>query len=105
MKRSAKIFVTILAVAALLLYAFYSLTGFSVQPPKNFPPNGVTVWFFRRGTGMPFLSSPDSQIRKAEGSPSGTLVPLVPLENRVLARFAFNHDWYLKSTGGVEFLK
>jgi hypothetical protein len=104
-KRGSRVLPGILAAAALLLYAFFSLTGFSVQPPKNSPPFGATVWFYRRGTRLPFLSSPDSQLRKAEETSSGALVPILPQADRVLARFSYNRALYLRTTGGVEFLK
>lgn len=100
-----RIVLIVFFVVILLVYAFYSLTGISVLPPKDFRPSGITVWFLRRGTTLPFLSSPDSQRRKADAAPSGTLVPLFPLENRIIARFPFNRSLYLRTTGGVEFLK
>ncbi len=105
MKRGTKTALIVLIVVLFLVYALYSLVGISVKPPKDSPPAGATILFLRRGTTLPFLSSPDSQKQKAQGAPSGTLVPLFPLENRVIARLPYNRSLYLRTTGGVEFLK
>lgn len=104
-RRGLRVLVIVLVVLAIMGYAFYSLTGISVMPPKDYRPDGITLWFLRRGTTLPFLSSPDSQRQNADAAPTGTLVPLYPLPNRIIFTLPFNKALYLKTTGGVEFLK
>ena len=104
-RRGLRVFLIVLLVLAILGYAFYSLTGISVIPPKDYAPGGITLWFYRRGTTLPFLSSPDSQRQNADAAPTGALVPLYPLPNRILLRLPYDKTLYLRTTGGVEFLK
>jgi hypothetical protein len=98
------VLVVAIAVGA-LAFGLYSLTGLYVMPPKDSPPNGATVWFYRRGSGLPFLSSPDSRRRAREAARSPGLVALAPRQNWVIARLPFTRTVYLWATGGVEYLK
>ena len=67
----------VLVAAAALAFGLYSLTGLYVMPPKEAPPNGATIWYYRRGSGLRFLSSPDSRrrAREAAAAPSSSPSP------------------------------
>jgi len=95
----------VLAVLAIVAYCFFDLTGIAMLPPRQAPPDGMTVWYYRRGTKLPFLSSPDGQRMKAETSKADATVQLIPDAGRTLMKFAFNKDLYLRTTGGVELVK
>jgi hypothetical protein len=105
MAKKHKALWAVLIALALVIYSFYSLTGITVIPPRQLPPDGMTAWYYRRGTGLPFLSSPDGQRIKAESAARDATIRLLPDADRVLLRFPFNKDLYLRTTGGVEFVK
>ncbi len=104
-RRGPRAFLVVLVAAGALAFGLYSLTGLYVMPPKDSPPNGATIWFYRRGSGLPFLSSPDSRRRAREAARSPDLVALAPRRNWVLARLPFARGVYLWTTGGVEYLR
>jgi len=89
----------------LLVFALFTLTGIYVLPPKNAPPSGATVWYYRRGSGLPFLSSPDAQWEKIQASPGNPFIPLAPRSDWIIVRFPYSRALYLRTTGGVEFIK
>ena len=82
----------VLIAAAALAFGLYTLTGLYVMPPKDTPPNGATIWYYRRGSGLPFLSSPDSRRLAREAARSPELVALAPRQAWVIARFAFSRS-------------
>ncbi len=94
-----------LLAAGALAFGLYSLTGLYVMAPKDAPPAGATVWFYRRGSGLPFLSSPDSRRLAVQAARSPELVAVSPRQRWVIARFAFSRAVYLRTTGGVEPVK
>ena len=104
-RRGPRVLLTVIVAAVALAYALYSLTGLYVMAPKDSPPNGSTVWYYRRGSGLPFLSSPDSRRQARAAARSPELVALAPRTNWVIARFPFNRAVYLRTTGGVELLR
>jgi hypothetical protein len=104
-RRGPRAFLVVLVAAGALAFGLYSLTGLYVMPPKDSPPNGATIWFYRRGSGLPFLSSPDSRRRAREAARSPDLVALAPRRNWVIARLPFTRSVYLWTTGGVELLR
>lgn len=104
-RRGRRAVLAALIAAAALAYALYSLTGLYVMPPKDSPPAGSTVWYYRRGSGLPFLSSPDSRRRAREAARSPELVALAPRRDWVIARFPYSRAVYLRTTGGVELVK
>jgi len=104
-KRGAKKTLWVLFGIAFVAASVYNLTGIYVMPPKDSPPDGATLWYNRRGTGLPFLASPDSQLEKQRGAVNPAFMAIAPRENRVIARFAFNKPLYLRTTGNVEYLK
>ena len=104
-QRGLRTFLIVLIAAGALAFGLYSLTGLYVMPPKDSPPNGVTIWYYRRGSGLPFLSSPDSRRRARETARSPDLVALAPRRNWVIARLPFTRAVYLWTTAGVELLR
>lgn len=92
-----------LAVPAALAFGLYSLTGLYVMPPRDAPPRGATIWYYRRGSGLPFLSSPDSRRLARQGARSPELVALAPRQKWVIARFPFSEPVYIRTLGGVAF--
>ena len=88
-----------------LAFGLWSLTGLYLMPPKDSPPRGATVWFYRRGSGLPFLSSTDSRRAARQAAPSPELVALAPRQKWVIARLPFSLRVYLWTTGGVELVK
>ncbi|MBN2565298.1 MAG: hypothetical protein JXB46_06275 [Candidatus Eisenbacteria bacterium] len=89
--------------------ALFFLTGFYVIQPLGILPEGATIWFFRPGSGLPFVSSADGILLDAEGGVSllgrmvalGELVPHVT--KRQILRVGYSRWLYRRSTGGVEF--
>jgi hypothetical protein len=104
-RRGLRAFLIVLITAGALAFGLYSLTGLYVMPPKDSPPNGVTIWYYRRGSGLPFLSSPDSRRHARETARSPDLVALAPRRNWVITRLPFNRAVYLWTTAGVESLR
>jgi hypothetical protein len=104
-RRGPRAFLVVLIAAGALAFGLYSLTGLYLMPPKDSPPSGVTIWFYRRGSGLPFLSSPDSRRRAREAARSPDLVALAPRRNWVIARLPFTRSVFLWTTGGVELLR
>lgn len=95
----------VLSMLAVCAFFFFSMTGITVIPPRQAPPDGMTVWYYRRGTKLPFLSSPDGQRMKAETTKADASVQLIPDAGRILWKFPFQKDLYLRTTGGVELVK
>ena len=104
-RHGPRAFLIVVIAAGALTFGLYSLTGLYVMPPKDSPPNGATIWYYRRGSGLPFLSSPDSRRRAREAARSPELVALAPRRNWVIARLPFARAVYLWTSGGVEYLK
>jgi hypothetical protein len=104
-KRGAKATLWILFGLAFLAASTYSMIGIYVKAPKDAPPAGATLVYNRRGTGLPFLSSPDSQGEKRRGVVNPEFMTTGPRDDRVIFRLPFNKKLYLKTTGNVEFLK
>jgi hypothetical protein len=104
-QRGLRAFLIVLIAAGALAFGLYSLTGLYLMPPKDSPPNGATIWYYRRGSGLPFLSSPDSRRRAREAARSPDLVALAPRRSWVIARLPFTRAVYLWTTAGVESLR
>ncbi len=104
-KRGARTTLWILLGFGFVVASAYNLTGLYVMPPKDAPPDGVTLVYNRRATGLPFLASPDGQLERQRGAVNPDFVPIGPREHRIIARLPFNQALYLRTTGNVEFLK
>jgi hypothetical protein len=101
----------ILAVIFLLVemgLVFFFTTGFFVIQPTGALPKGTTVWYWRYGTGLPFISSADGfLVDMQEGvSLSGRRFVLVSLAELIaqlkIAFLPYSKTLYLISTGGRE---
>lgn len=91
--------------AGVVAFGLWSLTGLYLMPPKDSPPGGATIWFYRRGSGLPFLSSTDSRRAARQAARSPELVALAPRQVWVIARLPYSREVYLWTTGGVELVK
>ena len=105
-KRITVVAVAILAVAVL---SFFNLTGFYVVPPISKLPKGETIWFYRRGTGLPFISSADGlNLEHHNGvtiQTRGAMNALVAniIGKRVISKHSYSQGFYMKSTGNRDF--
>jgi hypothetical protein len=104
-KRAVKITIWVVLGLAFAGASAYTTLGLYVMPPKDQPPDGVTILYNRAGTFMPFVSSPDSRLERENMAVNKGLMPIAPRSERIIARFPFNKKLYLKTTGNVEFLK
>ena len=88
---------------------FYFTTGFFVIQPMGALPEGATVWYWRYGTGLPFISSADGLLVDKLGGVSllrrefvlATLVE--PITEVKIASLPYSKTLYLISTKGREF--
>jgi hypothetical protein len=88
---------------------FYFTTGFFVIQPIGALHDGATVWYWRYGTGLPFISSADGLlVDKQEGvsllGRGFVLAALAgPITQLKIACLPYSKTLYLISTGGREF--
>jgi hypothetical protein len=88
---------------------FYCTTGFFVIQPTGALPEGATVWYWRYGTGLPFISSADGFLVDKQGGLSLLdrqffLAALAELIAQLkIAYLPYSKTLYLISTGGREF--
>ncbi len=88
---------------------YYFTTGFFVIQPIGALPEGATVWYWRYGTGLPFIFSADGLLFDKQGSVSllgrgFVLAALVePIAQLKIASLPYSKMLYLISTGGREF--
>ena len=88
---------------------FYFTTGFFVIQPMGALPEGATVWYWRYGTRLPFISSADGLLVDKQGGVSllgrefvlATLVE--PITEVKIASLPYSKTLYLISTKGREF--
>ena len=87
----------------------YFTTGFFVIQPIGTLPDGATVWYWRIGTSMPFVSSADGLLLESEGKVSlfGRALALgavaKPVAERKIMSLPYSVTLYRISTGGKEF--
>jgi hypothetical protein len=87
----------------------YFTTGLFVIQPIGALPEGRTFWYWRVGTNLPFLSSPDGILLKRVGHVSilgrglalGTIAQL--LRDRKIAALPYSDTLYLITTKGAKF--
>jgi len=107
--KGKKIAIAVAVTLALAVAAFWNLTGFYVVPPISNVPKGETIWFYRRGTGLPFISSADGlNIEHHNGVTAqtrGAMNALVAniIGKRVISKFGYSQGFYMKSTGNRDF--
>ena len=99
-----------LSLGALTLLFWLSVGIFVVQPIGAIP-DGVTVVYWRLGTKMPFIGSPDGLSYDLTGSVSllsrGMVMASVGevMEDRIIMRMPYSRTLYLISTGGVDYAR
>jgi hypothetical protein len=107
-QRGKKALIIVIA-AIVLVFGALSMTGFYVVNPITTVPEGETIWFYRRGTGLPFVSSADGlNVTRGNGvnidsrSSMNTKVAQI-IGKKVISKFAYSSALYLYSTGNKDF--
>jgi len=107
--KKSKVVPVTLGVVVLLLICIYTFTGFFVIQPIGAVPDGVTIWYVRSGTQMPFVSSADGLLIQ-QGTPVSLLTRGVVLggiadnlNEKTIARLPYMEFLYLMSTNGQQF--
>ncbi len=106
-KKRGSIIALIIIVIVVLLVPL--LTGFITIQPIGAIPDGITIWYFRAGLDIPFITSPDGYSLKKTGQLSlmsrmmsmSTLTDAV--KDRIILRLPYSKFFYSISTGGQEF--
>jgi len=99
----------IFIVLAFIFIIGWGITGFFVVQPIGSLPDGVTIWYVRAGSNMPFISSPDGLSLKASGSVSlmsrGIALSQFAgnFEDKIIARLGYSSWMYSVSTNGASF--
>jgi hypothetical protein len=108
---SSKKRLLIIALVLLLIGASYFLTGFVTIQPIGAIPDGITIWYFRAGIKLPFITSPDGFSLKTTGQLSlmSRMMAMSSItdsiKNRIILRLPYSKFFYSISTGGREFEK
>ena len=98
-----------LIITLILIGLIFLLTGFFVIQPIGAIPDGVTVWYFRIGLDLPFITSPDGYSIKKTGELSllsrmmAMSTITTAIKDRVIIKLPYIKSMYLISTGGKEF--
>jgi hypothetical protein len=94
-KRKNTLLFVILLILILFL-AFYFFTGFYIIPPGAIS-KGATHWFIRSGTGYPFISSPNSILKRTKdfSSMKSNLKKVLNFpKDKVIATFKYSNWLY-----------
>lgn len=108
-QKKSSMVVVVFIVLALPCLLVYFTTGFFIIQPIGALPDGATVWYWRLGTRLPFVSSADGLLLDKQGSVSllGRAVALgaiaEPIADRKIVTLPYSRTLYLISTGGREF--
>ena len=97
---------TCVLVVLFFCAALYFLTGFFVIQPVGAVPNGVTVWYLRIDTKLPFISSVDGILLDSGAGVSlfgralgfGAIGRIVI--DRAILKLPYSETLYLISTSG-----
>jgi len=108
MRRKSKGGLIILAIIIIIIALFIIFTGFFVSKPllSQKSSDNYTYWFFRSGTGLPFLSSPESLAIKRYGKSNAvnkvilTQEVLNKIENKKITRLPYIGFFYTLSMIG-----
>jgi len=107
--KGKKIGIGVAAILALAVLSFFNLTGFYIVPPIAKLPKGETIWFYRRGTGLPFISSADGlNLEHHNGVTTqtrGAMNALVAniIGKGVIWKCGYSQVLYMRSTGNRDF--
>ncbi len=111
MTRSSRIALSALGVLALILAGLASMTGLYVVNPVPTLPEGETIWYYRRGLGLPMVSSADGlNIKYSNGVSTENRYAMnakiaTVIGSHVIAKFPYVPSLYLMSTGNKDFSK
>lgn len=100
--------VAFLGVLVFLSIMYITLGIFVVQPIGALP-EGVTIIYWRAGSNMPFVTSPDGLLlaKKQDVSLLSRSIALAAvsevIRKRAICRMPYMEWLYLSSTGGVKF--
>lgn len=94
---------------AVIGFCAYHFTGFFVIQPIGALPNGETIWYIRKDTNLPFISSADSILLKEYGNVNllgraiviGTVVDKI--DDKKICMMPYQKWMYKISTNGKEF--
>jgi hypothetical protein len=108
MKSSSK-GVLIVAIIIIILLCIYLVTGFFIVQPIGAIPKGASVWYFRFGLKLPFISSADGLLVKEGMGVSlfgrammmGKLFELI--QNRIIFKLPYSNALYSISTNGARY--
>jgi len=101
----------VLGVFFTICLSVYFFTGIFVIQPIGSLPEGLTVWYFRTGSQMRFIESPDGMSLKYTGGVSlmsrGTYMNSAAdyVLGKKIAMLPYSESLYLISTGGRSFDK
>lgn len=111
MSKGKKTLIIVAVAMVLVLSAFYSTTGFYVVTPFPGLPGGETIYYNRRGSGLPFVASADSlNIKHDNGVSEGNTMLMnsqiaALIEKRVILKLGYSKSLYMFSTGNKDFTK
>lgn len=95
----------------IICFAVYALTGLYVIQPLGAIPEGATVWYWRVGLNLPFVSSADGFLIKQNQGVSlfSRMVVMTKhleeINKRRIINLPYQKTLYLLSTGGIELEK
>lgn len=98
-----------LVLILIIIVAIPIFTGFIVIQPVGALPDGITIWYFRAGLNLPFITSPDGFSLKQTGQLSlmSRMVSMsaitTAIKDRIIIRLPYSRTLYKISTGGQEF--
>lgn len=103
--------VSLLIIVVMFCAFFYVTTGLFVIQPIGAIPDGVTIWYWRAGTTLPFISSADGLLLETEGGVSllGRGLALAAMSEVIIQRkilaLPYSRSLYLVSTDGQEYVR
>ena len=101
--------IIIFFVLLIICLGVFFCTGFFVIQPIGMLPDGVTIWYFRLGLNMPFISSADGLSLKHLGKVSlfsrmeAMSSVMGEIKDKIIFRLPYQKWMYSISTGGQEF--
>lgn len=104
-------FIIILIAIFVIGVSFRLFRGIFVIQPIGAIPNGATIFYWRDGINMPFISSADGILVKSGAGVSllgrGLLLGKLaePIKDREIFRIGYSETIYLYSTEGKKFEK
>ena len=102
----------IILITIFVIGLFFRLfCGIFVIQPIGAIPEGATIFYWRNGMNIPFISSADGLLEKSGSGVSllgrGLILAKIaePIKEREIFRFDYSETLYLWSTGGKKYEK